>query len=174
MTVAYGPQSFDLPVAGWLEALGTKDAEVLATSSAGDVVAVRRPLGRGTVIALGSFPGLGYRRERQPGLEAFVRQLAASAGAAPALAVQPDDGELVQWRLGRSGTARVLFITAEPPVTAVSVRMAPELIGPDDKIRVVLGRGAGPLRASGDRVEPEVGLSPDGVGVVEWAATSAP
>ena len=171
MTVAYGPKSFDLPVAGWLEAMGTRDAEVLATSSAGDAVAVRHPLGRGSVVALGSFPGLGYRRERQPGLEAFVRQLAANAGAAPALAVQPDDGELVQWRLGRSGAARLLFITAEPPVAAVSVRMGAELIGPGDKIRVVIGRGAGPLLASGDGVELEVALSPDGVGVVEWPAT---
>jgi beta-galactosidase len=169
MHVSLGPRSFELPVAGWLEALGTEAAEVLATSPAGEAVSVRRGLGRGSVVALGSFPGLGYRQKRQPEVEAFVRELAGKVGALPPLAVQPGDGELVQWRLGRSGPDRVLFITAEPPVTAVSVRMAKDVVGRAAPARVVVGRGAGPVRTTGAGTEVDILLSPDGVGVVAWA-----
>jgi hypothetical protein len=171
MSVSFGTRSFDVPVAGWLEALGNDEAEVLATSAGGDTVAIRRPLGCGTVIALGSFPGRGYRAGRRPDLEAFVRELATAAGVLPGLELEPADGEIVQWRLGRSGGARLLFITAEPHVTAVSARLPNHLIGPSSNARVIVGRGARPVGPTSDGTELEVLLSPLGIGVVEWAAT---
>lgn len=168
LSLSWDGEHLDLPVAGWLEALEPGPAEVLARSPAGEVTAVRTQVGRGQVVALGSFPGLGYRQERSGALEDLARALAGRAGASPALQVEPGDGELVHWRLGRSGPHRALFITAEPPVTKVSVRSAVEAPAeggpPEALVGEVSLKGSGP-----GGLDMDVHLSPDGVAVLRWA-----
>ncbi|MGD0441616.1 MAG: alpha-amylase family protein [Acidimicrobiales bacterium] len=156
-----------IPQAVWLEALDTARAQVLGTSSSGDAVATRHRLGAGLVITLGTLAGLGYSRERHRGLEAFARRVAALAGVNPIFRVSPDDGEMLQWRSGLSGSSRLLFLTADTSVGHVTVSGGTELlIG--GGIRPLLGGGASEPRYSPDAFEFDVTLSPDGIAVLAW------
>jgi beta-galactosidase len=159
-----------IPSAVWLEALDASDAEVLGTSASGDTVATRRQLGAGSVIALGTFSGLGYARARHEGLEAFARRTAALAGVTPALTVSPDDGEILQWRSGLSGRSRLLFLTADASVGHAIVSGGRELLD-GQKIWSVAGGSAGVPRYSDDNFELDVTLSEDGIAVLAWGGT---
>ena len=165
LAVGTGPEQATIPSAVWLEALDPKGAEVLATSASGDVVATRRQLGAGSVVALGTLAGLGYSRARHEGLETFARQTAAKAGTTPALEVSPTDGELVQWRSGLSGGVRLLFVTAEKPVDHISVR-GPSALLHGRTISFLVGGGADHPSYSPDRFEFEAALSEDGIAVL--------
>jgi hypothetical protein len=156
-----------IPQAVWLEALDTARAQVLGTSSSGDAVATRHRLGAGLVITLGTLAGLGYSRERHRGLEAFARRVAALAGVNPIFRVSPDDGEMLQWRSGLSGSSRLLFLTADTSVGHVTVSGGTELLS-GGGIRSLLGGGASEPRYSPEAFEFDVTLSPDGIGVLAW------
>jgi hypothetical protein len=86
----------------WVEPLGETGAFVLENR-----------LGKGTIVALGSFFGLAYRVERSHDFERFVYALARRARALPSLRCDPGDGETVQWRLGDAGGALLLFVINE-------------------------------------------------------------
>jgi hypothetical protein len=125
---------------------------------------VRRAVGGGCVIAVGSFPGLAYSRHRDPSLEKFARSLARSAGAATAIEVRPDDGELVQWRSGTSGRTRLLFVVAEPMVRAVRLSVP---VGAAD-VRLLVGKQVTAVGGHTAGQELKLDLSQDGIGVVAW------
>jgi beta-galactosidase len=111
--------SGSLRAARWIEPWVTEGCEDLAPT-APIKAAVRRKLGRGTVIAIGSFVGLAYWEERYADFETFLRACAAMADALPSLTCDPADGERVHWRFGASGGTALLFIVNEGP--AVSTR----------------------------------------------------
>jgi beta-galactosidase len=156
-----------IPSAVWLEAFDASDAEILGTSASGDAVAIRRRLGAGWVIALGTLAGFGYSRARHHGLEAFARRAAVLAGVTPTLTVLPGDGEIVQWRSGLSGRSRLLFLTADTSVDRVTVSGNRALLG-DQKIWSLAGGRAGAPRFAADRFEFDVALSEDGIAVLAW------
>lgn len=162
-TTGHDDGKFSLPGAGWLETYDADDAEVLHRHD-GEATAVRRTVGRGCVIAIGSFPGLAYGRHRDPSLEGFARSLARSTGAATAIEVTPDDGELVQWRSGTSGRARLLFVVAEPAVR--EVRLSVPVAAAD--VRLLVGERVSAVGEQTGR-EFELELSRDGVGVMSWS-----
>jgi beta-galactosidase len=99
-------ESGSLRPATWVQALGGSD----------DAVSLHG-LGRGTVVAVPSHPGLAYFDERHESFERFVHALARSAGALPGISCSTGDGEVVQWRFGRSGDAWLLFVTNEGDAT---------------------------------------------------------
>lgn len=93
-----------IPVAEW--------AEAYATDGVDDIGVFERPRGRGRTIALGTFPGLASRRKASRDFDAFVLDVVGSCGAAPPMrCTSHDDGRLVQWRTGRSGELRLLFVS---------------------------------------------------------------
>jgi beta-galactosidase len=67
-------------------------------------------LGKGHVIAVGSFIGLAYWEQRYADFESFLTALVDASRAQPALRCSADDGEIVQWRLGASAGVPLLFV----------------------------------------------------------------
>ena len=94
----------------WLEPYATDGMEVLGEGLDGALV-VRRAVGDGQVIAVGTFAGLDAAHGRSEPFERFVAHVVAAGGGAPDLACSRPDGEVVQWRLGRAGDERVLIVT---------------------------------------------------------------
>jgi beta-galactosidase len=100
----------ELRAAGWLEPLAAPDdAEIVASSPLG-TLAYTAPLGAGRVWAFGTNAGLAYRDERHDGFERLLARAIERADAFPALRCDHADGEVVQWRTGRSGTDLLLFV----------------------------------------------------------------
>jgi beta-galactosidase len=98
--------------ATWLVPFAPGDAEVLARDEHGATI-VRRSIGDGAVVAVGSHPGLADWHAPASGLATFLHALATTAGALPALRCDMPDGERVQWRCGRSGDGALLFVLDE-------------------------------------------------------------
>ncbi|MDA8303437.1 MAG: beta-galactosidase [Actinomycetota bacterium] len=163
------PFQGSLPVEGWLETFDAGNSDVVAVAPHEGAVAVRRNVGNGTVIALGTLAGLGYLRSRDRGFEVWVRSVVEAACGRPAVSVSPDDGEVVQWRIGRSGESWLFFVTAESPVTAVRVRLAGDVLAESAAIDELIGHAR---VAEGAGLERTVvmTLSEDGVGVFRWEA----
>ena len=118
-----------LPVAGWFEEFDGTGVEVLGASSHGPAL-VRRAAGSGTVVAVGLHAGLAGNGERSAGLESLLRTL-VDAGAPATLRCDPDDGEVVQWRTGRSGERRLLFVTNDGEATTASFTGTADLFAGD-------------------------------------------
>lgn len=170
MTSDAGPISAhgSLPLAGWLdifpEAAGT---DVIAATSNGSAVAVTRTVGAGSVIALGTLAGLSYLRSRDLDLETWVRSAVQTTCGQPAVSVSPSDGEIVQWRIGRSGANWLFFLSAEDPLTAVRARFNTDVLPEGTHVQEVIGEA---LLSHGHEppVTMSIMLSDDGVGLFTW------
>lgn len=138
-----------LRTAGWSEPLDSDGAEVLGAGPDGPLV-IRRSLGSGQIIAVGGFLGLAHAEARearqqnvagswQPGptereadveqLETFLCALAHASSALPALRCVPGDGELVQWRSGRAGRERLLFVVNDGLPTRLTFSGTEDVFG---------------------------------------------
>jgi beta-galactosidase len=158
-----------LPVAGWLESFDEEGTEVIAAGPHEGAVAVRRTVGSGKVFALGTLAGLGYLRSRDPGLESWARSAVEAACGKPSVSVSPSDGELVQWRLGRSQDTWLFFVTADDPVTAVRARFDAHVLSECAHVESLIGEAV-PERGSQSERTVSMMLSDDGVGVFSWKA----
>jgi len=158
-----------LPVEGWLEVFDPDCGDVMAMTPAEGAVAVMKTVGSGRVFALGTLVGLGYLRSRDRGLESWVRNVVDVACGPPRVSVLPGDGELVQWRIGRSGKSWVFFVTAESPVSAVRARFNQAILPNNVAINDIVGHAA---VEEGSERGTAVGmiLSEDGVGIFSWPA----
>ncbi len=130
----------ELPLANWAEPVEPEGGEVLASSGHGALV-VRRDVGAGRVISIGSFVGLAHAvitssnlgspstpivPDGTPSdLPAFVRHVVATAGGLSELTCDLPDGEILQWRYGTAGAHRVLFVVNEGPSATVTFTGAP-------------------------------------------------
>lgn len=177
-----------LRTAVWSEVLDSDGSDVLGAGPDGPLM-VRRELGSGQIIAVGGFLGLAYAeiREQQnlsltgspaqidsevERLETFVLALAHGSAATPMLRCTPDDGERVQWRTGRSGSQRLLFVINDGPRVSVTFSGDPEAFGGAAAIRNLMTDTEIPLDARGlhgDR-SPAVTLEIDGgaYAVLAW------
>jgi hypothetical protein len=54
---------------------------------------------------------MAYRRTRSAGFERFLHAVVGHSGGLPPLSCDVPDGEVLQWRAGRSGDDRLLFVT---------------------------------------------------------------
>ncbi|TAJ49223.1 MAG: hypothetical protein EPO52_05410 [Herbiconiux sp.] len=104
---------FELPAASWLEHYDPTDARVLGTDD-GHPIAVERTLDAGSVISIGSFPGLAHSLTPSSELLDFASHLASRAGVTTSARVRGTDGTTVQWRRGTSGDWSVLFLIGAP------------------------------------------------------------
>jgi beta-galactosidase len=167
VVLAPGALRMRLRPASWVEALAAEGGEVLARSSSGDVVAMRRRVGKGQVLALGSFPGLSYVRDRYADLERFVGDVADRAGVVPSFRAEPHDGEVLQWRSGLSGGSRLLFLTSEDGPRRATVYVRPDLLSSTNRVGSLIGQvSLGPPNDGWARLDVE--LSEDGTGLVSW------
>ena len=76
---------------------GCDDAAEILSSADGAVVATRRRIGKGTVIALGYWAGLAYSADGrsgrgESGFVDFVGDMAEVSGAGPRVRIAPCDG----------------------------------------------------------------------------------
>jgi beta-galactosidase len=143
----------ELPCASWVAPHApSPELEVLAADERGATV-VRRQLGSGRVVAVGSFPALAYWSERDEGFEAFLGAVIELAGGHPDLRCDRAEGGEVQWRLGRSGDSTLLFVVNEGEAGEVRFEGTAAALG---------GAGAGVELTSGARVE--LTASEEGVG----------
>lgn len=119
-----------LPVAGWFEEYDASGAEVLGSSSHGPAL-IRRAVGAGTVVAVGAQAGTSAHGERSA---AFERLLGAVVDASAPAVLRCDvaDGEAVQWRTGRSGRHRLLFVTNHGEAVGASFTGAARLFAGDE------------------------------------------
>jgi beta-galactosidase len=109
--------SGQLRPASWLDPL-IGEGDAIAASAAGTII-LRRQHGQGILVAVGTHAGLAYRHEPYQDFERFIRVLLEKGGGLPELECSIRDGELVQWRTGRSGKRRLIFISnAGPAVQA--------------------------------------------------------
>jgi hypothetical protein len=163
------PDQGCLPVEGWLETFDPEGCDVVALAPGEGAVAVRRTVGNGSVLALGTLVGLGYLRSRERGLERWVRHKVQGACGRSGVSVAPGDGEVVQWRMGKSGESWLFFVTAEDPVTAVRARFDRGLLREGATVDDIVGHAT---VEEGDGTERTVSmmLSEDGVGVFRWDA----
>lgn len=87
------------------------DADVLARSTQGQPLLVRRTVGEGAVFALGSFLGRPYLRSRNAGLEKLIQHICDDAGLVLEFDVDSSDGSrFLQWRTGPTADGRILWI----------------------------------------------------------------
>lgn len=114
-----GGTSGRLRAESWIEAFEATGGEVFGTTEHGPAIVGRR-FGAGQVIALGTHAGLAYERERYPDFERFVETIAGRAGALNRIRCSVPDGDVVQWRYGRSGDVPMLFVTNAGPATTVT------------------------------------------------------
>lgn len=114
-TIAYdvGGEVGLLRPATWVQPLG----------EVADRVVVKQ-IGDGTVVAVGSHPALAYFAEQSNDFERFVRGVVRSGKGLPPISCSVADGEIVQWRHGRSGDANLIFVINE--AAAVDARFSIE------------------------------------------------
>lgn len=143
LSVSVGSKTFELRATRWREEVSVVDSP---QSQGAQSIAV----GRGRVIALGSFAGLAYHEERYAEFEAFITAAATQADAGPQVSSNLTDGEIVQWRIGQSNddvllvvinhgpAARAKFIVRDP--RAASSAQARDLIS-GESVRLIRDNG---------------------------------
>ncbi len=110
--ISLGRREFDLPISGFITPLkAPRSAEVLSVNEHDQPLLVRKGVGEGVAYVVGSFPGRGYRRERNEALEALIEAICEDAGVRRDFDVDAGDGnELLTYRWGRAGRSRLLWI----------------------------------------------------------------
>ena len=84
---------------------------VLASDGQGQALLVGRRVSKGKAFVVGSFLGKSYFHTRNEGLEQLIRHVCADAGVTADIDVDAGDGNrLLQWRTGRSGARRLLWV----------------------------------------------------------------
>jgi len=149
--------SGELRPATWLEPL-LGDGEAVAATDAGTLV-LRRSHGAGTVIAVGTHAGYAYGQEAYPDFERFLRAVLAAGDGLPSLTCSVADGERVQWRSGRSGERRLLFVVNGGPAADVTLRGPAELFGGAMQGRDLVAGGDVELAADGQGMTLSLALA---------------
>jgi beta-galactosidase len=161
-----GEDSYRLASATWVEAFDPGDGAVLA--KVGDeVVATRTNLGNGNVISVGTFLGLAYSREPNTEFERFVHRIVDESGAGPKLVLSDLDGSRLQWRLGTSGSQRLLFVIASEGPGEGTFRASADIFAPGDELVELIGGTR--AQVGGGASESKVTLSFPANGVAVWS-----
>jgi beta-galactosidase len=158
-----GGESGELTPHSWVEPYATDGVDVLGEGPAGALV-VRRTVGDGQVIAVGTFLGLAAADSPSSALERFVAQVVAAGGGVPELACSNRDGDSVQWRLGRANGSRVLIVTNAGPAT--TLRFSGAALDGAGELEELVGGTSVPVREAAAAVD----VPGDGYAVLCWSA----
>ena len=145
---------------------GDLRARVLSRDDDGHVLAVRKNLGKGTVISLGTFIGERYSQERYTDFERFLKKIIDEAGAIPQLKVTSTGP--MQWRTGLSEINRLLFIMNPTGAKRVTVKGPRGLFKESDSIHELRTDSILPLSDSGDYRTFETEIEEGGYVILNW------
>ena len=155
----------------WLEPYATDGVEVLGEGTDGALV-VRRALGRGQVIAVGTFAGLAARAERSEPFERFVAQVVALGDGLPDLRCSEPDGERVQWRLGRADDERVLIVTNAGAAQTLRFDGPASMFAGASAVEELASGTTLPIAVDGLLAAIALDVAADGYAVLRWPAKS--
>jgi beta-galactosidase len=105
-------QPLEMGLAQWLTPLETSRGSVHATHPEGSLLS-SLPVGNGTVIYCGGYPGEAYRAKPNTGFERFVAWAVRSAGVQSEIEVlspQPDPASFLYVKHGMSRNRRIVFV----------------------------------------------------------------
>ncbi|MFA5859760.1 MAG: beta-galactosidase [Elusimicrobiota bacterium] len=106
-----GNVKLDLRPTGWLTPLAYNgDAEVVAKNKAGDVMGIVKKVGKGRVIALGSFFGHDYTKDYHPGFETFVSTIVNTSCAGSEWDVVSSGGAKKQGKTAARTTGAIIGV----------------------------------------------------------------
>lgn len=100
---------------------------IIAQDSENYIRIMQNYVGKGSVIACSDFLGKTYNESRYADFEYFIARLVADCQAMPEIKVSAKD--LIQWRSGRSGKDRLLFIINPENEQKVQVEIPAALLG---------------------------------------------
>lgn len=125
MTVEFMGDVFKLRPSDFITPLKTgvnhTMTEIISKDEEGQITGIVNKVGKGTVIALGSFIGEKYSEERYTAFERFIGKIVDAAGLDTGIQVEAEG--LIQWRTGVSGNTRLLFIINPDTYQKVAVRV---------------------------------------------------
>jgi beta-galactosidase len=155
----------ELRTATWVEPLEAAGAETLASDERGTTM-LRHAVGNGELVAVGTYPALAYWHEPDAGFERLLHAVIARAGGLPPLRCDQSDGDVVQWRTGPAGSARLLFVINEGPAATATFRAPVDFGGVARDL--VTGEPV-PLVREGGEVELRVSLAAGGHHIIVLA-----
>jgi beta-galactosidase len=146
-----------------------KGDKVLCKQGA-DTLALLRKVGKGQVVAVGTFLGDKYCAGGYADFEEFVGWLVGQAGITTPVTVSSNlkHGELA-WRSGVSGTSRLVFVSAGPK-TVATVRGPNSVFGKAEAALELLSGKTLKLSKTAGGCAVKVPLAENSVAVVKWDA----
>jgi beta-galactosidase len=146
------------------------DVQVLAASDQQEALLVRRPIGRGAAYVAGTFLGRAYRQTPSEGFERLIEQVCLDAGVQRdfEIADSEGDGSGLQWRIGQSGTTRLLWIINSGTERTVTIIDATGRFGEAPEARDLAGGKCVPIHREAGQTSCEVTLPAGGFVVLQW------
>lgn len=114
LSFTFGDSNGWIRAATWLETIALDGIRPVGAEQRGGVVNTWQH-GRGQVVFIGTHAGRGHSFDHNSDLPKLLASVADSAGATTTLNCDVRDGHRVQWRIGSTGAARLLFVTNEGP-----------------------------------------------------------
>jgi len=163
--VPVSEESFALTASGWSESLVD-----LNDNRGGDCQVVAHSVGSGRVLAIGTFVGSPYARDRYQDFESFLRAMVRISNVVNPLACNIADGSLVTIRSGRSGDARMLFaLNHQPFDVSLEVDAPSKWFTGSPEIHRLSGQGAMTLKDLGNgRMACSFTMKPNAYTVFWW------
>ena len=160
LRVTIAGREFALPTASWVEEYAPPAGSITLARHRDRTAAFSVPLGTGSIVALGTFVGLGHFRSPSEGFLGFVQALLTGSGVAARATVNVTSGRHLQWRIGRSGQSTLLFLVGEPDTT-VTVTLR-------DEVPALIRDLVSDIQLSSKGGSFEVPLSSDGTAALVW------
>lgn len=141
---------------------GCSGAAEILSSADGAVMATRRRVGKGTVIALGYWAGLAYSVDSRSGrgvsgLVDFVGDVAEACGAGPRVKIAPCDD--IQWRTGLSGDTRLLMVLNSGESRKVTISVPSDMLSGLGQVVDLRRRVSVPVKENGGTGQFEVEIA---------------
>ncbi|MBI5723320.1 MAG: beta-galactosidase [Planctomycetes bacterium] len=172
ISVDIGDEQICLPLDNFITPLSVPSgSRVLARSSAGQPLMVRKSVGRGAAYVLGGFAARPYFRQRNSDFERLVRCICDDAGVKLAVDLACDDGDLsgqVQWRAGKSGRRRMLWLINSGHERAVTITDKAGLLKSRKAVRELVGGRDLPVIGSPQGRQVSVKLPAELFSVLVW------
>lgn len=145
-------------------------AEVLAVSDTQEPLLVRQTVGQGAAYVAGTFLGRAYKQARSEGFEQLLEHVCLDAGVHRDFEISGIEGDMagLQWRTGRSGASRLLWIINGAAERIVTVVDGAGHFAEAAEVRDLTSGQCLPIYREGGQVCCEVTLPEGGFVVLQW------